>query len=317
VWIDERRGHAVDWITQRWVEHTGRLLEVQSVPWLGGPHGSTHGIGADFFERWGEANGFATRPPVADEGLLESLAALDSPSFDAAAVHPLIRDFYTRTSAFNLEIGSRWMGPFRVLGWLISRLFAKRLSQLNVPLSSHELRGGIESRLVKLCDSEGKVCHVGWVRTSIGSGLPVFVGRYGIAHLPEPAGACLQVVFPLPNGNAIILLRPRVEPGGGLTLLSEGAGFGDPGFYFTVLGEPGTLWARNVRTMKEQLSLRVEGMAVHGRHRFWVFGLPFMELTYRITEKACASASAEQRPRDDRKLAKPFGATAPSPVDAR
>lgn len=296
MWIDERRGHAVDWITQRWVELTGVLLEVSRARWLSGPSGSARGIGVDFFERWGASNALTARTSRPDDGLYESLETLRGPSFDPSAVHPLIADFYTRTAAFDLRIESRWSGPFRPLGWLISRLFARRLAQLNLPLSNRELQGGVDSRLVKLCNERGEVCHVGWVRTSKATGLPVFVGRYATAHLPGHPGACVQVTFPLPNGNAIILLRPKNDPGGGLTLVSDGKRLGDPGFYFTVLADPGRLWVRYVRTMKEQLTLRAEGGSVIGRHRFWIFGLPFMELAYAITGKAATVHSGAGAP---------------------
>lgn len=284
--MGKRRGHAVDWITQRWVELTGRRLEVSAIPWLAGPNGSVHRIGADFFERWGEANGFSTRAPTPEDGLLDGLEALRGPGFDPNAVHPLIDAFYSRTASFDLVITSRWSGPFRFLGWIISRVFARRLAQLNMPLSNHELTGGVGSRIVKLCDSNGEVCHTGWVRTALDTGHPVFVGRYAAGGAPGHAGPCVQVTFPLPNGNAIILLRPRAIPGGGLQLISDGARFGDPGFYFTVNAGPGAVWTRYVRTMKEQLTLHVEGDAIEGRHHFRVFGLEFLQLRYRIRPKA-------------------------------
>jgi hypothetical protein len=285
VWIGQRRGHAVDWITQRWVQITGRRIELETAPWLEGPCGSVRGIGADFFERWGETHGLTVLPASPDAGLIEGLQALRGPAFDPAAVHPRIDDFYAHTAAYDLRIESRWSGPFRAVGWLVARLFARRLAQLNMPLSDRDLRGGVESRIVRLADAHGQVRHTAWVRTSVQTGLPVFVGQYGTATIPGHEGPCIKVVFPLPNGNAVIVLRPRADPGGGLTLMSDGRRFGDPGFYFTVLAEPGRVWARYVRTMKEQLSLRVEGEGIVARHRFGVFGLPFLELGYGITRR--------------------------------
>jgi hypothetical protein len=38
--------------------------------------------------------------------------------------------------------------------------------------------------------------------------------------------------------------------------------------------------------MKEELRLHVEGTTLGARHRFSVFGLPFLELVYRITAKS-------------------------------
>jgi hypothetical protein len=73
--------------------------------------------------------------------------------------------------------------------WLIARLFARRLAQLNMPLSNRELRSGFESRIVRLGDEDGHVRHTAWVRTAMETGQPAFVGeyaqsgtRFGISH---------------------------------------------------------------------------------------------------------------------------------------
>jgi hypothetical protein len=285
VWLGERRGDLVDWVTQRWVEITGRLVALADAPWLAGPSGSVRGIGADFFARWGESQGMRVLPPGPEDGLVEGLAALAGPDFDPRAVHPKIHDFYAHTAAYDLRIESRWSGPFRAVGWLIARLFARRLAQLNMPLSTRELRGGFESRIVRLGDASGQLRHTTWVRTAMETGRPAFVGEYGTVILPGHAGACIKVVFPLPNGNAIIVLRPRVDPDEGFSLVSDGRRFGDPGFYFTVLAGAEKIWVRYVRTMKEQLSLRVREGAIAASHRFAVFGLPFLELRYDIARR--------------------------------
>jgi hypothetical protein len=285
VWLGERRGDLVDWVTQRRVQITGRRVALADAPWLAGPSGSVRGIGPDFFARWGESQGMRVLPSRPDDGLVDGLAALAGPGFDPQTVHPSIHDFYAHTAAYDLRIESRWSGPFRAVGWLIARLFARRLAQLNMPLSNRELRGGFESRIVRLGDASGQVRHTAWVRTAVETGRPAFVGEYGIAIIPGHAGPCIRVVFPLPKGNPIIVLRPRADANSGLSLVSDGRRFGDPGFYFTVVAEPGEVWVRYVRTMKERLSLRVEGSALAASHSFAVFGLPFLELRYDIARK--------------------------------
>ena len=116
------------------------------------------------------------------------------------------------------------------------------------------------------------------------TGLPVFVGEYGTTLVPGHDGPCIRVVFPLPNGNALIVLRPQVH-GRGLSLISDGRHFGDPGFYFTVRAGHGVVWARYLGTMKERLDVQPTLEGLSARHRFSVFGLRFMELQYTITEK--------------------------------
>jgi hypothetical protein len=294
IWLGERRGELVDLFTQRWVQLTGRRVALADAPWLAGPSGSVRGIGADFFERWGESQGLRMLPPAPDDGLLDGLTALAGPGFDPQTVHEAIHDFYAHTVAYDLRIESRWSAPFRPFGWLIARLFARRLAQLNMPLHDRELRGGFESRIVRLADAQGQVRHTAWVRTAVETGRPAFVGEYGAAIIPGHAGPCIKVVFPLPNGNAIIALRPSADASAGLSLLSDGRRFGDPGFYFTVLAGPGEVWVRYVRTMKERLSVRVEGDVLTASHRFVVFGLPFLELRYDIARKSEVPATASR-----------------------
>jgi hypothetical protein len=291
VWLGERRGHLVDWVTQRGVQLTGERIALADAPWLIGPTGSVRGIGADFFERWGEAQGLRVLPSAIDAGLVAGLADLAGPSFDPRAVDAAIDDFYGHTAAYDLRVESRWSGPFRSVGWLIARLFARRLAQLNMPLSSRDLRGGFDSRIVRLGDAGGQVRHTAWVRTAVETRQPAFVGEYGTTTVPGHVGPCIKVVFPLPNGNAIIVLRPRAEAAGGFSLVSDGRRFGDPGFYFTVAAEPGQVWVRYVRAMKERLCLRVHDGRIAASHHFVVFGLPFLELRYDIARKLVTSGA--------------------------
>lgn len=299
IWLGERRGHLVDWFTQRWVELTGTRLAQAQAPWLWGPVGQTSGIGPRFFEELAAARGLVVLPEASDAGLLPGLTALAGPRFDPNTVAPEIASFYAHTAAFDLKIRSRWSGPFRAMGWMVARIFSRRLAQLNMPLSDRELQGGVHSRIVRVADAErGEVLHTAWVRTAVETGRPVFVGQYGTAEIPGHDGPCVKVVFPLPNGNATIFLRPRVDADGGLSLVSDGRRFGDPGFYFTVEVGPSERhperhherWVRYVRTMKESLCLRTDGGGVAATHRFRVFGLPFLELQYTIARKPSAGA---------------------------
>lgn len=49
-------------------------------------------------------------------------------------------------AAYNLRIESRRSGLFRAFGWLISWMFARRLAQLNLPLSNGEVSAGFAAR---------------------------------------------------------------------------------------------------------------------------------------------------------------------------
>jgi hypothetical protein len=97
---------------------------------------------------------------------------------------------------------------------------------------------------------------------------------------PSP---CVKVVFPLPNGNAIVLMKPESHADGSFSLTSSGTRFGDPGFYFTVHGRDGTVWARYVRAMKERITVyAAERNTARADHVLWLWGKQFLRLHYRM-----------------------------------
>jgi hypothetical protein len=80
-------------------------------------------------------------------------------------------------------------------------------------------------------------------------------------------------------------MRPQVHPDGSLTVISDGGGFGDPGFYFVVEDE-GAAWVRYVRTMKESIHVYVaETDTVRADHTLRIWGRVFLRLHYRLATK--------------------------------
>jgi hypothetical protein len=69
-----------------------------------------------------------------------------------------------------------------------------------------------------------------WVRELHGTGNVLYAGSYSICSIPGHPNPCVKVVFPLPNGNAIVLMKPEVHADGSLSVKSVGAKFADPGF---------------------------------------------------------------------------------------
>ena len=57
-------------------------------------------------------------------------------------------------------------------------------------------------------------------------------------------------MFPLPNGNAIVLMRTECREDGSFVVISSGNGFGTPAFYFTVHGDAEAVWGRYVRSLR-------------------------------------------------------------------
>jgi len=282
------RGNLLDWGTQEWVRATGRRVDLASTPWLRGPVGSVTGIGGDFFSRWAPQAGLEVRRDGAARGLLPDFSLLRGPSLEPEQVHPAVRHFYEQTSEYELEAWSEWCGAFRPFGRALAFLFSRRLQQLNVPIDSLDTSRGTTSEVLHLRGpASGRVVMAAWVRHLRATGNVLYAGAYSICRVPGHTDPCVQVAFPLPTGNALVILRPSVEPDGALTVTSSGRTFGDPGFYFTVYRDGERAWARYVRTMQE--SIRVypgDGADVRADHTMWLWGQVFLRLHYRMRPRS-------------------------------
>jgi hypothetical protein len=282
MWLDDTRGHVADWTTQTWVRLTGRRVALAEQPWLDGPAGRPAGIGVSFFEA------YALDHPVhlrrgEPSGLLPDLEGLRSPAFEPSRVAPAVAAFYTRTSAYDLDAWSQWTGAFRPFGWLLARIFSRRLQQLNVPLSNLDTSRGMTSEVIAVRDAgTGQHRFSAWVRTLISTGDVVYSGAYGMCIVPDGPTPCVRVVFPLPNGNAIVLMRPTVHDDGSLTLTSAGQGFGSPGFYFTVQDGSGVIRARYLRSLRETIHVYPAEREVRADHTLMLWGATFLRIHYRL-----------------------------------
>ena len=276
------RGNFVDWSTQRWVQATGRRVALAEHPWLDGPAGGTIRIGADFFEQYASRH----RLLVADEtpcGLLTKFEDLRGPRFDPGVISPAVVDFYERASEYEIDSWAHWTGIFRPFGRALAFIFSRRLQQLNVPLSGLDTSLGMSSDVKTVRSGSGEVLYSAWVRRLVRSGDVIYAGAYSACAVPNYEGRCVRVVFPLPNGNAIVLMRPIAEPDGSLTLASEGRRFGDPGFYFTVHAGDGSAWARYVRTMRERIHVYASADgSVRADHTLTIWRTTFLRLHYRL-----------------------------------
>ena len=212
IWLGEARGYLTDYVTQRWVRLTGRRIEMERDAWLAGPIGSARGIGRQYFAELARAESLELRRGATGEerGLIPNFEALAAPDFDPSRVSPAVVDFYARTSAYELDAWAEWCGLFRPFGRLLGLLFSRRLQQLNVPLSGLDTSRGVTSDVIQLVDSvSGQVRHTAWMRELLGTQNVLYAGAYSLASVPGRHGRCVKVVFPLPNGNAVVLMRPR------------------------------------------------------------------------------------------------------------
>lgn len=291
MWLDDRKGRLVDWLTQRWVQATGRSVSLAAQPWLDGPAGRPAGIGARFFDDYASAHGlrvFHGHP----SGLIAHFDSLRSSGFDPSHISPGVVAFYSSTSAYDLDAWSQWAGLFRPFGWALAALFSRRLQQLNVPLSGLDTSRGMTSEVVSVVDAvTGSTVFTAWVRQLVATGDVIYAGAYSTCVVPDGAAPCVKVVFPLPNGNAMVLMRPVAHADGSLTLVSAGESFGSPGFYFTVHGPGRNVWARYVRSLRESIHVYESDGHVRADHVLTLWGLTFLRLHYRLRRRLGAAAT--------------------------
>ena len=85
-----------------------------------------------------------------------------------------------------------------------------------------------------------KVKRTIWLRTFKSTGQVVYSGVYETCTIPS-GKTCIKAISPLPNGNATVILTPRVGKHGELILDSSGQRIGDSGFYFLLKDSKGQL----------------------------------------------------------------------------
>jgi hypothetical protein len=185
---------------------------------------------------------------------------------------------------------SEWCGWFKAFGWVLARLFSRRLQQLNVPLSNLDTSRGMTSSVSNLVDpTTAQIRYTAWVKQLHQSKNVLYAGSYSVCTLLGFSGACVKVVFPLPNGNAIVIMYPEWSIDESFTVTSSGRHFGEPGFYFTVAADDG-LWARYVGAMRESIKVYPSGSTgVRADHILKIWGITFLRLHYKLRR---ASASA-------------------------
>jgi hypothetical protein len=258
-------------------------VPAEQVPFVVPVASQTRYVGTDYVRTLAQRLGGRYTPDVADIGIVASLDSLAGPSFDPAAVDPLVREFYEHTTRFALDIVPRWRLWVRP-GYLLYRaLLARPLGQANVPMSQREAQHGVRSRIDTISGADGVVSVRGWIRSAADTGEPIYVGIY-TTYRHQDRGY-VSVGFPLPQASFTATLLPQGRPGGGLVLDSRSS-LDQPGHYLTYIDpESGSLTTAVVRGFAERLDVYVADGQLRAEHAFWVFGFPFLVLHYRMHRK--------------------------------
>lgn len=283
----QEKEHWLDRMTQFWVRSTGRRIDPQEHDWLMGPIGATDLIKDKFINKLALDENLKVYSDEPDFGLLEQIEDLGISGKQKLELRKEVADFYEKTSNYHFDVWSEWRGVFKPFGKILSVLFSKRLQQLNLPLNPIDTSKGLDSKIIKLKDKNtGNTKWTIWYRTVKATKDVIYSGVYTTCQSPSASSPFLKVIFPLPNGNASVVMKKSIQSDGSLLLSSDGKKFGENGFYFTLTDRRGSYWAKYVRSMHEWIHVYVdEEEVLRADHKLDFYGVRFLYLHYRMTKK--------------------------------
>jgi hypothetical protein len=271
-------------------------VTAEDVPFVVPLESRSRYVGTGYIKELADVLGGDYVADARDVGIVASLDSLAGPDFDPEQVDPRVREFYEHTTRFTLDIVPEWRLWVRP-GYLLYRnLLARPLGQANVPMNQRETQRGIRSRIDTITSPEprpssknqdGAVVVRGWIRSFADNDEPIYIGVY-TTYRHEDRGY-VSVGFPLPQASFTATLVPSARPGGGLVLSSRSDKLKHPGHYLTYIdAESRELTTAAVHGFAEKLDVYVQDDELRAEHAFWVFGLPFMVLHYRMHRKPTA-----------------------------
>lgn len=272
----------------------GRTVDEQDVPWLVGPVGGEY-IGDTPYEEQAAKEGLSVVRRAREGGLIPDFAALGSEAFEPSRVHPAVRRFYEETARHRMDVWAQASFPANVALWLLVTTISRKVNQLNFPLRVLDTAKGMDSEIVLLRDGEGRARYAGWYRRLVETNRVIYTGFYMTERAPFAPGPCVKVVFPMPSGNATVILSPSVGPGGELELSSDGSRFGDAGFYRIVQIGEGRLRVWRIASLREHFRVYVDdGGTLRCDHAVRFLGFPVLHLHYRIEPLGAAVSDVER-----------------------
>lgn len=267
-----------------WVRVTGKRVRKDAAPWLSCPMGPRGQIGVEFYATLAEREQLSIEKSP-DAGLLPDFDVLACDGFDPSQVQKIVRDFYEHTARFRLEAWSEAPILTRFFLWGLTRFVSRQMDQLNFPVSSLELAGGMSSEVLPMIDRQGRRIYTGWSRCLVKSKQVIYTGLYSTERPGGDGVPCVKVSFPLPLGSATVFLRPEVDPDGSFRLISAGRRFGDPGFYRMVEIDEDHWKVRYIRTLREFFHVYIDEQGtLRTDHIVKFLGLTALRLHYRLEE---------------------------------
>ena len=262
----------------------GKKTSFSQNPWLTGPLGTDY-IGDKPYEEVAEAEGLELIRDSNSGGLIPDFDVLTGPGFDAKKIHPKVREFYENTANHRMDVWPKTYFPAKIGLWLLVTTISRKVNQLNFPTSALDMALGMSSEIVLLKEKNGHLKYTGWFRKIAGNDRVLYNGFYMVSPCPKSDGPAVKVVFPMPDGNATVILRPEHGDDGALILNSHGKGFGDVGFY-RIQRQRGGMRIWLITTLREKFNVYVDKENIlRCNHSISFLGFKVVTLHYRIERK--------------------------------
>lgn len=270
-----------DWLTQRWVIFRGKKIDSEQEKWLIGPFGNIGGIGEDFIYQLAKKEDLFVDRSISEKGLIPNFSVLNIKQEEMNNLQSDITEFYEKTSHFKLFLAVKWNPFFRITGILLSKLFGERLQQLNIPTKNQRTASAITSEIITLNNVNNTTKYTFWLRTDKNTNQVIYSGIYTTTQLPD-GRTCVKAIFPLPNGNATVIMYPKVTKEGALILESSGKKFGDAGFYFLLKDAKGQHWAKYVKSFRDTLVIQKGSSNLEAKQIMTLWDVKVVSFEYKI-----------------------------------
>jgi hypothetical protein len=273
-----------DWFTQQWVIISGRKMNPSENLWLIGPFGEINGIGETFIHQLAEKENLTIVKDSNSKGVLDSISDLNLSENELKKLSIKVADFYKSTAAYKLKFSVSWNPVFKLFGYLVNRLFSQRINQLNIPTQNIQGSEKLTSEIIELVSNNtNEVKYTIWLRKFQSTGKVIYAGIYTTCMLPSGI-TCVKAIFPLPKGNATVILKPSVGEKNELILDSSGKKFGDAGFYFLLNDSKGNFWSKYVKSFSDKLVVSEEHEGLKAKQTLTLWNLNVVHFEYDIAK---------------------------------
>ena len=215
---------------------------------------------------------------ITKKGLVENMHVY-KPHINPLTLSPAIIDFYENTTDYRLFTEVHWLNWFKPFA-CVYRLISKWVKQINLPLSSRKVE--MTGTIVEINEQmDGRDCPRAWVRKIDGD--TVFVALYSShEHLGR---TYMNIALPLPWSTMTgVLDLQQVDDE--LELTSKSNQSSDAGIYLAIHNYLPKLPIEEIFRVKQ-----TSAGTLSAKHTMWIFGVPFLKITYRIHHKENTSTS--------------------------